>query len=159
MTYEEFHRGLVAFHQFCESTGQAGVKHDLQAAVYVSDEAVRAMLQILADENPKGRDKKWQQDMLRMMFVSMDADKNEALSQGEFYDTFVHPQLMGENAMVDHITMDDLAQDKLRGKSAKETFMLYCQFLSYDPYFSQFITAVVMINCTVLALSLYFGST
>lgn len=152
MTYEEFHRGLIAFHQFCESTGRAGIKHDLQAAVYVSDEAVRAMLQILADENPKGRDKKWQQDMLRMMFVSMDADKNEALSQGEFYDTFVHPQLMGENAMVDHITMDDLAQDKLRGKSAKETFMLYCQFLSYDPYFSQFITAVVMINCTVLAL-------
>ena len=152
MTYEEFHRGLIAFHDFCASTGEAGVQREMKSAVYVADEAVRAMLQILADPDPKGRDKKWQQDMLRMMFVSMDADKNEALSQGEFYDTFVHPQLMGEDANVDHVTMEDLTPEKLRGKSAKETFVLYCQFLSYDSYFGQFITAVVLVNCTVLAL-------
>ena len=155
MTFEEFHSGLMAFHKHCESLGEPGQEQEVHDAVYVADEAVRAMLLLLADENPKGRDKKWQQDMLHMIFVSMDADDNHALSQGEFYECFVHPELLGEDDMEDHITNDDLSIEKLRGMSAVETFKLYCQFLSHDSSFSQFITAIVLINCTVLALDYY----
>ena len=101
MTYEEFHEGLKDFHMFCESTAEPGVEKELPDAVYVADEAVRAMLLLLADENPKGRDKKWQDDMLQMIFISMDEDMNHSLSQGEFYDCFVHPQLSGASFSLD----------------------------------------------------------
>ena len=32
---------------------------------------------------------------------------------------------------------------------------LWCQFLSHDPHFNHFITTVVFINCTVLAVDYY----
>lgn len=84
MTYDEFHEGLIRFHKFCELQAEPGVEQELPHAVYVADEAVRAMLLLLAYDNPKGRDKKWQDDMLHMIFVSMDEDMDHSLSQGEF---------------------------------------------------------------------------
>ena len=69
---------------------------DHQSKVILTDPAARSLLKLLTQPQ-KGRNKLWQDRMVKKIFEKLDRNDDGDLTRSEFLDAFVNPQLAGED--------------------------------------------------------------
>jgi hypothetical protein len=113
--------------------------------------AVTELVRMLGEKDARGKNKVWQEKMMTRVFVALDVNQDALLTQDEFKERIMHPNLAGENAMEYKVGWSDLDQDKMVGKPCMEVFTLHARFICHAGWFNNIITTVVAFNCGVLA--------
>ena len=142
----EFFSGLTAL---CDQQSSAGKRKE--DSVFIDDEVVRILLQLLTEEGKHGRDRLWQTRNLNYMFEAVDESGNGLITRTEFYNHFMDP----EKWRVDEeeiVTWSSLSNDNMRGKSFRYVIQMHCKWLVGKSWFDYFVSSVVLFNCIVLAL-------
>jgi hypothetical protein len=142
----EFFSGLTAL---CDQQSSVGKRKE--DSVFIDDEVVRILLQLLTEEGKHGRDRLWQTRNLNYMFEAVDESGNGLITRTEFYNHFMDP----EKWRVDEeeiVTWSSLSNENMRGKSFRYVIQMHCKWLVGKSWFDYFVSSVVLFNCIVLAL-------
>ena len=123
-------------------------------AIIIREQSMRALLHLITHQNLKGNDRDWQQQMTDLMFGIIDDDDSGQLTMSEFENQFLDERNWKDTDVEPELTKADLKNIE-EGTPMFDVVALYCKFIVTRKWFQNFIVAVVLINCVVLAYAGY----
>lgn len=159
ITRTEFVKGLAQLSEaniITDASGNEPVpSKDRPEKIFIADKSMRALLFLVTNNKAKGNDKIWQQTMQTNMFELLDDDASGQITMTEFKHHFYDTSQWTAAQPMPQLACFDLKGDEIAGLECTQIMTLYCKWLCEKKWFTDFISAVVLINCIVLGADRY----
>jgi Ca2+-binding EF-hand superfamily protein len=123
--------------------------------IELPDPRIKKLLFVLTNPEARGNDLEFSKDMTARMYQCLDVSGDGKLSVQEVIEVLGTPPIDPNHDKPQPLERAVITKESLRGLNAWEVFRLLTLYTVERSWFNVLVTAIVLLNCTVLAMYHY----